>query len=814
MLTASQSGSLRPGAVAVGSGLWLAATQTAERKRVPIAVTGSWVKDGRRFSITSDDLQDIVQNFKKRKNGRVVIDYEHASEQPRVAAGKAVPAAGWLYDTEIEGGTLYGDVGWNKEAHDLIANGEYQYLSPAIDWGACDKESGEPQGATLTSIGLTNHPFLEELPALMAAETKARLWPGTVLLMSEKAELADVDPEKVIQVPVPQDGNMKIKVKVQRKEGDTDDKEKMRDNEGALSEAELADLHGVLMDDDKGADYKEGVHKSDYGFVGDPDDKSTWKYKLDTPGRARNALARWGQHKGIPKDKEPGVLRKIMKRAKDFGVEVDKDNPKYKIAASDSARFGLSELFDDISDDEKRTHLQAEVNEYFGTGSGSPFSCGSPWIRDVFPDYVIVAMGMKFFKIPYSVDDDGDYKLGKLQEVTQQWVAASEVKTMKASELAGLKKRIVLVEDDSFVFRAPDGKFYRRGYAKDGEVITLSETVQLADKKGLPADVQDREANLSDDDGVADGVKDDKDMQKELHKKAKSQAEGSQDGSEDDQDDAVLRDKAKVAAADDDKDKKPAAKLPRFRMRAMREKDGVGKEGQHAVIDGDGKLCGYVTHGDFMDHAGKYRDAGDKKAMSELLSEAILDATGRPLSINDVKKAVVFYADNGDAVEAQEKRRQATKVMLTEAFDNTGELDKRKMRHLLADGRIDMKDFAVLEDAVEDVDKLIARGRFLPAQRKGLIRIYLGDKVAFDELVANQPNVIDFSTRGFSTTGEADSVSLTGNPDQEIMKRAKGLQDKAAEKGQKLSFADARLQVLASDVDLSRRYNEAHRKTM
>lgn len=151
---------------------------------VPVAVCGTWVKDGRRFSITAQDLRNIVQNFAKRKNEMLVIDYEHASEQPHVAQGGPVPAAGWIHTLFVDSGAWSGGgngrhneaellrafVEWTPEAKELIQSGQYRFFSPSIDWGARDKATGEPQGATLTSGALTNHPFLEELPPLMLTD--------------------------------------------------------------------------------------------------------------------------------------------------------------------------------------------------------------------------------------------------------------------------------------------------------------------------------------------------------------------------------------------------------------------------------------------------------------------------------------------------------------------------------------------------------------------------------------------------------------------------------------------------------------------
>ncbi|MGH9454034.1 MAG: phage protease, partial [Terriglobia bacterium] len=146
---------------------------------IPIAVMGSWVKNDYSFSITDHDLSNMVRNFDKRKNDMVVIDYEHASETPEVARGGPIPAAGWIHGLrESTNGVhqLRALVEWTPEAEEMIRDGQYRFFSPAIDWGATDKETGLIQGATLTSGALTNHPFLEELPPIMLSD-------GTVLAL-------------------------------------------------------------------------------------------------------------------------------------------------------------------------------------------------------------------------------------------------------------------------------------------------------------------------------------------------------------------------------------------------------------------------------------------------------------------------------------------------------------------------------------------------------------------------------------------------------------------------------------------------------
>jgi len=159
-----------PAATPDGAGLHTAGAQLYE---IPVAVTGSWVKGNYSFSITPEDMSAMSANFAKRKNDQVVIDYEHASEMPELAKGGPIPAAGWIHNLHSHASNnekLIALVEWTPQAEQMIKTGQYRFFSPAIDWGAQDKETGEPQGATLTSGALTNHPFLEELPPIMLSD--------------------------------------------------------------------------------------------------------------------------------------------------------------------------------------------------------------------------------------------------------------------------------------------------------------------------------------------------------------------------------------------------------------------------------------------------------------------------------------------------------------------------------------------------------------------------------------------------------------------------------------------------------------------
>jgi hypothetical protein len=158
--------------------------------RIPLAITGTWVRGTTVFSITRDDLESIVRNFRARQNGEINVDYDHASEMPEVAAGGPVPSAGRIVRLdapetqrgpgfEVRGSDtanpdsrfiLYGWFEPTARARRLIENREYRFISPAIEWGAKSKRTGKPQGTTLTSVALTNRPFLEEMPPIRLSD--------------------------------------------------------------------------------------------------------------------------------------------------------------------------------------------------------------------------------------------------------------------------------------------------------------------------------------------------------------------------------------------------------------------------------------------------------------------------------------------------------------------------------------------------------------------------------------------------------------------------------------------------------------------
>ncbi len=82
---------------------------------------------------------------------------------------------------------VWGEAQFTSRARDMIAAGEYRYGSPALDWGARDKGTGDPQGLTLTSFALTNTPVLDRMPAIRLSDAYRKEDEGERTNMSTQA---------------------------------------------------------------------------------------------------------------------------------------------------------------------------------------------------------------------------------------------------------------------------------------------------------------------------------------------------------------------------------------------------------------------------------------------------------------------------------------------------------------------------------------------------------------------------------------------------------------------------------------------------
>ena len=207
-----------------------AATTDAPAVWLEVAYEGSfkghWMGE---FEFTRATFEEIVANFHAHPAFRagaeqadaatleagaydvVQWDMHHASEAPATSGEIPVigaPAQGWVLDVRIgqrpDGkACLQALTRWLEPARTYVRNKQYRWASVSVVFNAKDPESGKPVGAVLTSIAVTNQPFLQDLPAL-AASIYRNEWPSNegpktiVQRLRNEFELAPTDPDTAL----------------------------------------------------------------------------------------------------------------------------------------------------------------------------------------------------------------------------------------------------------------------------------------------------------------------------------------------------------------------------------------------------------------------------------------------------------------------------------------------------------------------------------------------------------------------------------------------------------------------------------------
>lgn len=168
---------LAPANADLGADVARAAHPTGEQlpEWVMVARTGEWLgHPAQEERITADDLRAAHADLDARytANGtRMVADWEHQSlTAMRRGDAAPAPAALWFDGFELRNNDteLWAHVErYTKEAMDALVARRYRYLSPVFTFNRPNPKTGEPQSLRLINVGLTNSPFMTELPALV-----------------------------------------------------------------------------------------------------------------------------------------------------------------------------------------------------------------------------------------------------------------------------------------------------------------------------------------------------------------------------------------------------------------------------------------------------------------------------------------------------------------------------------------------------------------------------------------------------------------------------------------------------------------------
>lgn len=165
-----------------------------EAKWVQVAVEGEFLgyggPDHPGFEITRRTFEEVIANLRSHPSfhmgpdgfgdeGVIPWDFSHASEQrptegsmPMVGA----PSQGWSSDAQIRNGAsgkaeLWMLTKFGEPARTYVLSGQYKWASVALAFESVDNVSGKPTGAVITSIALTNRPFIEGMAQLAAEKT-------------------------------------------------------------------------------------------------------------------------------------------------------------------------------------------------------------------------------------------------------------------------------------------------------------------------------------------------------------------------------------------------------------------------------------------------------------------------------------------------------------------------------------------------------------------------------------------------------------------------------------------------------------------
>lgn len=90
----------------------------------------------------------------------LVVDYEH-----QTLKGVEAPAAGWVKELKLEGGSIVAVVEWTPRGAEYLKNKEYRYLSPVVNVRKADNKA-----MGLHSLALTNTPAIEGMTPIVNSE--------------------------------------------------------------------------------------------------------------------------------------------------------------------------------------------------------------------------------------------------------------------------------------------------------------------------------------------------------------------------------------------------------------------------------------------------------------------------------------------------------------------------------------------------------------------------------------------------------------------------------------------------------------------
>ncbi len=169
----------------------------SDARWVQVAVEGEFLgytlPNGQQgFEFTREIFDEVVANIKGHPSfngteGIVPWDFDHASASPSTSGARPMvgaPSVGWSSDAEVRAGSggkseLWMLTEFAEPARGYVKSGQYKWASVVLNFSSIDKVTGKPSGALVSSIALTNRPFIEGMEQLVAASADHSRAPAT-----------------------------------------------------------------------------------------------------------------------------------------------------------------------------------------------------------------------------------------------------------------------------------------------------------------------------------------------------------------------------------------------------------------------------------------------------------------------------------------------------------------------------------------------------------------------------------------------------------------------------------------------------------
>ena len=132
---------------------------TGVPETITVLPLGHVVSSKGEFDVDEGSFQAMKAQIAQR-GVDLVVDYEH-----QTLKGVEAPAAGWVKELKLEGGSIVAVVEWTPRGAEYLKNKEYRYLSPVVN---VRKTDGKAIG--LHSLALTNTPAIENMTPIVNSD--------------------------------------------------------------------------------------------------------------------------------------------------------------------------------------------------------------------------------------------------------------------------------------------------------------------------------------------------------------------------------------------------------------------------------------------------------------------------------------------------------------------------------------------------------------------------------------------------------------------------------------------------------------------